>query len=438
MSDAATTVQDAEQTAICVVGLGYVGLPLALAFAEEGVDVTGFDVAEAKVDALAAGRDPTGHVSDDGVSRTDAEFTADPARIRGADYVIIAVPTPVEGKVPDLSYVEAAGRTVGENLSPGTTVVLESTVYPGATEEVLVPALEAASGLDWGDGFHVGYAPERAAPGETGRGVRDVTRVVSGDTDAVRDELAALYGRVVDAGTYPAPSIATAEAAKVIENVQRDVNIALVNELAVVCDHLDLRTEDVLDAAGSKWNFHDEYRPGLVGGHCIPVDPLYLVHRSEGAGFSPKLVLQAREVNEYMPKHTAEVTLRGLNDAGKVLRDSEVLVLGLAYKANVGDVRTSEVHGVVRGLREYDVDVTGYDPHVPREMAREAFDLTVADELDLSGFDAVVLATGHDEFSDISPTDLVNTLADDPVVVDVPGLFDGDEMTDAGVRYVEL
>ncbi len=439
MSDAATTVTDGETRRVCVVGLGYVGLPLALAFAEEGVSVLGFDVDESKVDALRAGRDPTGHASTDELAGSDATFTADPAGIATADYVVIAVPTPVDnGKNPDLAYVEAAGETVGEHMTPGTTVVLESTVYPGATEEVLVPALETASGLSVGEEFHVGYAPERAAPGETGRGVRDVTRVVSADTDAVRDDLAALYERVVDAGTYRAPSIRTAEAAKVIENVQRDVNIALANELAVVCDHLDLRTQDVLDAAASKWNFHDEYRPGLVGGHCIPVDPLYLVHRSEHEGFSPKLVLQAREVNEYMPKHTAEITLKGLNRCGKVLRESRVLVLGLAYKANVGDIRTSEVHGVLNELREYGVDVVGYDPHVDSEEISDAFDVPLADDPSLDGYDAVVVATGHDAFQEFQPTDFARGLNDDALVVDVPGLFERDAVETTGVHYAEL
>jgi UDP-N-acetyl-D-galactosamine dehydrogenase len=428
-----------ETRTVCVVGLGYVGLPLALAFAEEGVPVIGFDVDGGKVESLSAGRDPTGHAGDDAVAGSEVSFSIDPAAIGSADYVVVAVPTPVDdGNNPNLAHVEAAAETIGEQMTPGTTVVLESTVFPGATEEVLVPALEAASGFALGEEFHVGYAPERAAPGETGRGVRDVVRVVSGDTDAVRDELAALYGHVVDAGTYPAPSIRTAEAAKVIENVQRDVNIALANELAVICDHLDLRTRDVLDAAASKWNFHDEYRPGLVGGHCIPVDPLYLVHRSEHEGFSPKLVLQAREVNEYMPKHAAEVTLKGLNRCGKVLRESRVLVLGLSYKANVGDIRTSEVRGLLAELREYGVDVVGHDPHVDPGAAREAFGVPLADTPSPDGYDAAVVATGHDAFRELAPADFADGLSAEPLLVDLPGLFDRATVEAAGVRYAEL
>ncbi|MHB9286842.1 nucleotide sugar dehydrogenase [Halobacteriales archaeon Cl-PHB] len=428
-----------EQATICVVGLGYVGLPLATAFDAADQTVIGYDVDQQKVDSLAAGSDPTGDVGDDRIDDSSVRFTTDPAPVARADYVIITVPTPVDDHDnPNLDFVEAAGQQVGEHLSPGATVVLESTVFPGATREVLVPALEETSGLTADEEFAVGYSPERASPGETGRGVSDVVKIVGADDEATREELAKLYGRVVDAGIYRAPDTQTAEAAKVIENVQRDINIALVNELAMVCDELDIDTEEVLDAAGSKWNFHDEYSPGLVGGHCIPVDPHFLAHRSEGEGFSPKLVLQAREINSHLPTHVADLVVRTLNDCRNVLRESRVLVLGLSYKANVGDIRTSEVDAVVDELESYDVDVAGFDPHADDDAMRQEFEVPVQETLDPSGFDGIVVATAHDEFDDLNLDTLATEMSDDPLLVDVPGSFDPEAAAAAGFEYRRL
>ncbi|QLG29747.1 nucleotide sugar dehydrogenase (plasmid) [Halorarum halophilum] len=430
-----TTRAAVESATVCVVGLGYVGVPLSLGFDEEGLDVVGFDIDRDKVEKLASGDDVTGDHGDEVVAASEIEFTANPAHISQADYVILTVPTPVDDtKNPNLDFIEAASRTVGEYMSEGATVVLESTVYPGVTREVLGPVIEEASGLEMGSGFNLGYSPERLSPGVEGRGLRDVVKIVSGDTDETLAELAALYGLVVDAGVYRAPSIETAEAAKVIENVQRDVNIALVNELAIVCDHLGLETEEVLDAAGSKWNFHD-YRPGLVGGHCIPVDPLYLAHGSQRAGYSPDLILTGREVNEYMPKHAAELALRALNDSGRVMKDSRLLILGLAYKANVGDIRTSEVSGVIRELETYGVEVAGYDPHADDEAMAESFGIDIQGERRFEGFDGVLVATAHDEFGDLDLGAVADELNDDPVLVDVAGQFDGESAAEHGFRY---
>lgn len=424
-----------ESATVCVVGLGYVGLPLSLGFDEEGLDVVGFDVDRDKVETLASGEDVTGDHGDEAVASSEIEFTANPAHVSQADYVIVTVPTPVDDtKNPNLDYVEAAGRTVGEYVSEGATVVLESTVYPGVTREVLGEAIEEASGLEMGEGFNLGYSPERLSPGVEGRGLRDVVKIVSGDTEATLAEVAALYELVVDAGVYRAPSVETAEAAKVIENVQRDVNIALVNELAIVCDHLGLESEEVLDAARTKWNFHD-YRPGLVGGHCIPVDPLYLAHGSQRAGYSPDLILTGREVNEYMPKHAAELALRALNDSGRVLKDSRLLVLGLAYKPNVGDIRTSEVDGLVQELATYGVDVAGHDPHADDDAMAESFGIEIQPERRFEGFDGIVVATAHDEFDDLDLDAVAGELNDEPVLVDVAGQFDGDTAAKHGFNY---
>ncbi|WP_122088976.1 nucleotide sugar dehydrogenase [Halalkalicoccus subterraneus] len=423
---------------VCIVGLGYVGLPLASAFDEEGLDVIGFDVDEEKIAELSEGRDPTGEIGDDVVSKSGIEFTTDPAPIERADYAIITVPTPVDSmKNPNLDFVESAGRTVGEHLSTGTTVVLESTVYPGVTRDVLGPAIEEASGLTQGEEFNMGYSPERLSPG-TDKSLREVKKIVSGDTDETLEDLAALYGTIIDAGLYHAETIEAAEAAKVLENIQRDVNIAVVNELALICDHMGLDTQEVIDAASSKWNFHP-YTPGLVGGHCIPVDPLFLVHGSERAGYSPKLILQAREVNEYMPKHTAELTLKALNKSGKVLQDSRLVVLGLAYKPNVGDLRTSEIGGVITTLAEYGIECDGYDPLAPDEKIRESFGIDPLSEMDFDGADGIVLATPHDEvLEEFDLRAAKEQLADDPVLVDVKGVLDQAEVEEVGYAYRKL
>jgi len=427
-----------ESATVCVVGLGYVGIPLSLGFDEEGLDVVGFDIDPDKVERLDSGVDVTGDHGDEAVAASDIEFTANEAHISQADYVIITVPTPVDDtKNPNLDFVKAAGRTVGEYLSEGATVVLESTVYPGVTRDVLGPEIAAASGLEMTEEFNLGYSPERLSPGDEGRGLRDVMKIVSGDTEETLDELAALYGMVVDAGIYRAPNIETAEAAKVTENVQRDVNIALVNELAIICDHIGIDSDEVLDAAGTKWNFHD-YRPGLVGGHCIPVDPLYLAHGSERAGYSPDLILTGREVNEYMPKHAAELALRALNESGKVLKDCRLLVLGLSYKPNVGDIRTSEVGGVITELDTYGIDVEGHDPHAPDEAIQEQFGIDTVDDPDFEGYDGVVLATPHEAYADLDVEAMAESLNDDPVLLDVMGTVEEERAQEAGLTYRTL
>ncbi|ELZ89464.1 nucleotide sugar dehydrogenase / UDP-N-acetyl-D-galactosamine 6-dehydrogenase [Haloferax elongans ATCC BAA-1513] len=424
---------------VCIVGLGYVGLPLAIEFDRVGKSVIGYDVDQSKVDALDAGTDPTGDVTDEGVSESDVLFTTDPAHISDADFVIVTVPTPVDSmENPDLQFVESAGETIGEYISPGTTVVLESTVYPGATESVLVPALESTSPFTVGEDIFVGYSPERASPGDTGRGVRDVVKVVGANTDDVREDLATLYESVVDAGIHRAPDIETAEASKVIENVQRDMNIALVNELAIACDHMDLSTSDVLEAAGTKWNFHDGYSPGFVGGHCIPVDPFYLTYRSKREGFSPKLVLQAREINEYVPVHAARKTVKTINDSGRVLNETRLLVLGLAYKPGVGDIRSSEVDTMVQKLQEFDIDCVGYDPHADPAESREVFGIDVVETVDFEAYDGVVVATGHEEFVDYDLGEMADALGTDPVMIDVADVFDGENATNYGFQYAQL
>ena len=416
-----------ENSRICVVGAGSVGLPLSVAFDGAGHDVITYDVDRSKIDRLASGNDPTNDVGERAVTDSAIEFTVDETRIEVAEYVIVAVPTPVDDlKQPDLEYVIQSGETIGHHLQEGACVVLESTVYPGATREILAPAIERTSGMTAGEGFFVGYSPERLVPGDDERGVADVVKVVSGDPE-IRDELVALYGTVVDAGVHVAPEIEVAEAAKCIENIQRDLNIALVNELAIACTKLGIDTHAVLEAAGTKWNFH-EYRPGLVGGHCIPVDPFFMIYQSKRNGFDPELIEKGREVNDYMPVHVGNVILKELNRHEKVLSASTVLVLGMAYKPNVGDIRTSAVGGLVNTLEEFDVDVVGYEPNADSEVVRKVFDIPVQRDLSFEGVDAAVLAAPHDELRTIEYEDVAHEMAADPILIDVEGALDSERL----------
>ncbi|MFC6715998.1 nucleotide sugar dehydrogenase [Natrialbaceae archaeon GCM10025810] len=427
----------ATTTRICVVGLGYVGLPLAQAFDSAGHEVWGFDIDPEKIETLEAGVDPTGDVGDEAIATSAIEFTTDPRHVEDAEVVIVAVPTPVdELEKPDLSLIERAGQMIGDHLTPGTTVVLESTVYPGATREVFIPALESASGLEAGSEIGVGYSPERMVPGDDEHGLRNVVKIVSALTDETLAELTALYETVVEAGVHQAPTIETAEAAKCVENTQRDLNIALVNELAIACEHLGLETQAVLEAAGTKWNFH-EYRPGLVGGHCIPVDPFYLIYESEQKGFSPELIQKAREVNEYIPTHVATLTIKALNESEKVLQHSRVLVLGLAYKPDVDDIRTSAIGGVITELQEYGIEVVGFDPHADDDAMREVFGIDVQEDLSVAGFDALLVGTPHSEFHGLNFGDLRYDMRSDPVVVDVDGTFEEPAVAN-GFQYKKL
>ena len=423
---------------VCVVGLGYVGLPLAVRFAQSAYRVIGYDVDESKVDTLNDGVDTTGDLSDDDILDGEITYTTDATAIRDATHVVIAVPTPIDDdERPNLEYVESAGATVGANMAPETTVILESTVYPGATREVLVPALEDASGLSAGEDFFVGYSPERATPGDDEHGLEDVVKVVSGQTEEVLEEVATLYESVVDAGVHRAPSIEVAEASKVVENSQRDLNIAFVNELSVAFDRMGVDTQAVLEAASTKWNFHG-YRPGLVGGHCIPVDPYFLAYRSGREGFTPELTRTSREVNESVPAHVATLTIKALNECHKAPRGSRVLVLGLAYKPGVGDIRSSKVADVVEELQEFDVEIEGYDPFTDDEAVRESFALTVQESLSFEGFDAILLATPHAEFEHLDLEAVADDLAADPALIDVTGALEEEEATEAGFVYRTL
>ncbi|WIV67617.1 nucleotide sugar dehydrogenase [Natrialbaceae archaeon AArc-T1-2] len=430
-----TEERSTRETTICVVGLGYVGLPLAVGFAQSNYRVIGYDVDDGTIDRLQRGVDTTGDLSDERVQHDAISYTSDAAEIGEADYVVIAVPTPIDGNDrPDLGYVESAAATVGSKMKPGTTVILESTVYPGSTREVLVPALEEASGFTAAEDFFVGYSPERATPGDPDHGLEDVVKVVSAQNETVLEDVAALYESVVDAGVYRAPSIEVAEACKVVENAQRDLNIAFVNELSMALERMGVDTQAVLEAAGTKWNFHD-YRPGLVGGHCIPVDPYFFAYRAAQEGFEPELLQTSRTVNESMPDHVAELTIKALNRCHKTLRESRVLVLGLSYKPGVADIRSSKVADVVDSLAEYDVDVAGFDPFADDDAVRDAFDIDVQSTLSFEGFDAILLATPHAEFEQLDLEAVASELEPDPALIDVTGALEEASAVEAGFLY---
>lgn len=407
---------------ICVVGLGYVGLPLAEAFSAF-LKVIGFDVNEDRIASLS--RD---------LKKRQLKLTTDPSRIRESDFVLICVPTPVtRSKDPDLSYVKSAAEIVGENLKRGSIVVLESTVYPGVTEEVVLPILEEKSGLKCGSDFKIGYSPERINPGDDEHVLSRITKVVAGIDEETTEVLSELYGLITT--TYAAKDIKTAEAAKVIENVQRDLNIALMNELALIFHRIGLDVNAVIDAASTKWNFM-KFSPGLVGGHCIPVDPYYLVYKARELDYHPRVILAGRAINDYMPKHVAEMAIKGLNEVGKVIKGSKVLIMGLTYKENVPDTRESPVREMIRELKEFGVEIYGYDPLLGRETI-ENFGVKALDRLGLK-VDCVIIAVTHEEFKRLKLEDVKKFANDMPVMIDVRGLFDGDAAKIRGIYYNKL
>lgn len=399
--------EDLKDKTVCVVGLGYVGLPLAEAFSSH-LKTIGFDIVAEKVNRI------------NGSNGGKLLCSSDPSSIKQADFILICVPTPItKHKEPDLSPVRSAAEVVGKNLKKGAIVVLESTVYPGVTEEIVVPILEKESGMKCGTDFKVGYSPERVNPGDEAHSLDKITKIVSGmDEESTRD-LAELYRLITH--VFVARDIKTAEAAKVIENIQRDINIALMNELSLIFYKMGLNTQDVLEAAGTKWNFH-KYTPGLVGGHCIPVDPYYLVYKARELGYHPQVILAGRAVNDYMPRHVAELAIKGLNDAGKVIKDSKVLIMGLTYKENVPDTRESPAREMVKALQEYKVDVYGYDPLLSKSEI-EGFGVKALEGLTEIKADCLILAVPHELLKTDGFEILVEVMKNCPVIVDVKGVF---------------
>ncbi len=423
---------------IAVVGLGYVGLPLAVEFGKKFRTI-GVDLSAEKVACYKQHFDPTGEVStEDLKAATLLEMGTDPHALKEADFVIVAVPTPVDdAHQPDFSPLVSSSRAVGQNLKQGAIVVYESTVYPGATEEVCIPILEQYSGKKWKADFFVGYSPERINPGDKERTVTKIVKVVSGDTPETLATVTEIYGSVIKAGVFPASCIKVAEAAKVIENTQRDLNIALMNELAIIFDKIGIDTLEVLKAAGTKWNFLP-FRPGLVGGHCIGVDPYYLTHKAQKLGYHPEVILAGRRINDGMGKFVAEQTIKQLVRRGHPVKDCPIIVLGLTFKEDCPDLRNSRVIDVIRELESYGATVVVHDPVADTKEAFHEYgvDLRTWDDLPKAG--AIVAAVNHREFKDRPVGDFLSKLERDGVITDVKSMFETSALAGSGVELWRL
>jgi UDP-N-acetyl-D-galactosamine dehydrogenase len=425
-------------TVVAVVGMGYVGLPLAVEFGKKYRTI-GFDLSVEKINSYCRHIDPTGEVSHENLKQsTLLEPTTDPAKIKAADFVIVAVPTPVdEAHNPDFSPLIGASKSVGKNLKPGAIVVYESTVYPGATEEICVPILEKESGLAWKKDFFVGYSPERINPGDKEHTLTRIVKVVSGDTENTLNVVAEIYGSVITAGVYRATSIKVAEAAKVIENTQRDLNIALMNELSLIFHRIGIDTLDVLKAAGTKWNFLP-FRPGLVGGHCIGVDPYYLTHKADMLGYHPQVILAGRRINDGMGKYIAEQTIKQMSNAGVPIKGSNVIVLGLTFKENCPDLRNSKVIDVIRELDSYGVNVIVHDPIAEPGEAMHEYNVKLIPWDNLPQSQVIIAAVAHQAYKDITLPELLTKLQPNGIFMDIKCQYETAELEARGIKAWRL
>lgn len=410
-----------KEAKIALVGLGYVGLPIALAFAKK-VSVVGFDINQDRIDLMNKGIDPSNELPASAFENSDIEFSTSTETLGKASFYIVAVPTPIdEHKQPDLRPLISASKAIGKVLKKGDYVVYESTVYPGCTEEDCIPVLEAESGLKFKEDFKVGYSPERINPGDTVHTLSNVIKIVSGCDEESLKEISSTYSLVVDAGLHEAPTIKVAEAAKVIENTQRDVNIALINEFSIIFDKMGVNTYDVLEAAGSKWNFL-KFSPGLVGGHCIGVDPYYLTYKSEGYGYHPKVINSGRYVNDTMGFYIAKKTVKSIIAAGRHISESKVLVMGATFKEDVSDIRNSKVADIIKELESYSVDVQVTDPYASSDDLKHEYGFGLIDKIG-SGYDAVIVAVNHADYLALDENYFSSILTENGLLVDIKGLY---------------
>lgn len=426
---------------ISLVGLGYVGMPIAVAFAKKA-EVLGFDINEEKIEQYKNGIDATNEVGDQAIKDTTVDFTADASRLKEAKFHIVAVPTPItEDNVPNLKPLEAASETVGQNLTKGSIVVYESTVYPGVTEEICIPILEKESGLKYGDDFKVGFSPERINPGDKINTLETIVKVVSGSDKESLDIIAKTYELVVDAGVHKAESIKVAEAAKVIENAQRDINIAFMNELSVIFNMMDIDTKSVLEAAGTKWNFL-KFSPGLVGGHCIGVDPYYLTYKAEQLGYHPEVVLSGRRINDGMGKYVAENLVKELIQEDINIKHANVAILGFTFKENVPDIRNTRVTDIIDELNAYGITPLIHDPQADYNEAYEEYGIQFNTFEEIKDVDAVILTVGHDEYKAMTKEDFDKLYKAEKeaskIMIDVKGLLDRKEVESNGYNYWRL
>ena len=430
-------IVNGEET-LSLVGLGYVGMPIAVAFAKK-VKVIGYDLNAKKIELYKSGIDPTNEVGDEAIKNTTVEFTSDETQLRRAKFHIVAVPTPVyDDHTPDLQPVIGASEIVGRNLVKGSIVVYESTVYPGVTEDVCIPILEKASGLKCGVDFKVGYSPERINPGDKVHRLETIVKIVSGMDEESLDIIAKVYELVVEAGVHRAACIKVAEAAKVIENSQRDINIAFMNELSIIFNKLGIDTKSVLDAAGTKWNFLKFY-PGLVGGHCIGVDPYYLTYKAEQVGYHSQIIIAGRRINDDMGKYVAENCVKSLIKSEKTVKNAKVAILGFTFKENCPDTRNSKIYDIVKELREYGIEPVIADPTADADEAKHLYGVEFVDISTIKGVDAVILAVAHDEFAKFTMSEMDAFFGEGKkVLLDIKGLLNRSEYENAGYCYWRL
>lgn len=427
---------------LALVGLGYVGMPIAVAFANKGLNVIGFDLNKAKIDLYKSGIDPTREVGDEAIKNCSVEFTCDETRLKAAQFIIVAVPTPVNtDHTPDLTPVIGASTIIGRNLSKGAIVVYESTVYPGVTEDVCVPILEKESGLKCGVDFKVGYSPERINPGDKVHRLENIHKIVSAMDEESLTEIKNVYDLVIEVGTYPVSTIKTAEAIKVVENSQRDINIAFMNELAMVFDKMGIDTNEVVDGMNTKWNALG-FRPGLVGGHCIGVDPYYFTYEAEKLGYHSQIILNGRMVNDGMGKFVADAAIKQMILAGKSPKSAKVIILGLTFKENCPDTRNSKVDDIIKRLNEYEIVPVVVDPWASERDAMHEYGVTLTDLKDARDADCIIVAVGHNEFKAMSLEQIKsmfkNCANNEKVLIDVKGLYSVATLKASGMRYWRL
>ena len=431
-----------KQESLALVGLGYVGMPIAHAFAKKGINVIGFDLNAAKIELYKSGIDPTKEVGDEEIKNTKIQFTADEKELQKAKFIIVAVPTPVNtDHTPDLTPVIGASEIVGRNLTPGSIVVYESTVYPGCTEDVCIPILEKQSGLKCGVDFKIGYSPERINPGDKVHRLENIHKIVSGIDEESLQEIKAVYDLVIEVGTHPVSNLRTAEAVKVVENSQRDINIAFMNELAMVFDRMDIDTNEVVDGMNTKWNALG-FRPGLVGGHCIGVDPYYFTYEAEKLGYHSQIILNGRIVNDSMGAFVADKAVKKMIEAGQAPKKSKVVILGLTFKENCPDTRNSKVDDIIKQLNSYGIEPIVVDPWASDQDAMHEYGVTLTPIEEVADADCVIVAVAHNEFKALSLTDIKKLFKagedSEKVLIDVKGLYKVEDLKSSGMQWWRL
>lgn len=431
-----------KEEKLALVGLGYVGMPIAIAFAKKGLNVIGFDLNLSKIELYKSGIDPTKEVGDEAIKETTVDFTSDEKELQKAKFIIVAVPTPVNtDHTPDLTPVISASKIIGRNLTKGTIVVYESTVYPGCTEHVCIPILEKESGLKCGQDFKIGYSPERINPGDKVHRLDNIRKIVSGCDDESLEEIKNVYDIVIEVGTYPVSNMRTAEAVKVVENSQRDINIAFMNELAMVFDRMDIDTNEVVDGMNTKWNALG-FRPGLVGGHCIGVDPYYFTYQAEKLGYHSQIILNGRIVNDSMGAYVADAAIKQMINAGQAPKKSKVVILGLTFKENCPDTRNSKVDDIIKHLNKYSITPIVIDPWASEQDAMNEYGVELKTMSEAKNADCVIVAVAHNEFRALSLDDIKAMFKEcddcEKVLIDVKGLYKVNELKKSGMKYWRL